>query len=89
MITHYNIAGDYNFAAQSQVDVAEHLEKPSQEVSRAIAANTFNDDTTTYLTYNMKKAVHQACKHEADKSTVLKYLGKAKELISTHNVTGD
>lgn len=83
--TQYNIAGDYNFAAaKNQADIVEQLEKLSQDVSRAIAAKVIEDEETANdLDYNMKKAVHQARKPEADKSAVLEYLGKAKELIAT------
>jgi hypothetical protein len=84
VVTQYNIAGDFNFgAAKNKTDVAEQLEKLSAEVSRAIAANIFADDTATDLEYNMKKAIQQARKPESNQATVLEHLNTVKELTTT------
>lgn len=78
----YNAAGNINFGTvQNQVDVLDELTKLQAELTKAIEADIFDEDTATDAEYQLKKAVQQAQKPEPEKKTVLEHLQEAKALI--------
>ena len=84
VIYQYNAAGDINFAGvQNKQEAINQLKKLQAEVSKAIEANVFDEDTATDLEYNVKKAVQQAEKPTPSKKTILDHLDRAKGLINT------
>jgi hypothetical protein len=78
----YNAAGNINFGTvQNKMDAIGELEKLQTELSKAIEADVFDEDTATDAEYRITKAVQQAKKPKPDKKTVLDHLQKAKALI--------
>ncbi|MBI1925288.1 hypothetical protein HYR99_13685 [Candidatus Poribacteria bacterium] len=83
VIYQYNAAGNINFAdVQDKIDAIKELKKLQSEVSKAIEANIFDEETATDVEYNVKKAVQQAEKPTPSKKTLLDYLNTAKALVS-------
>ena len=79
----YNAAGDINFGAvQNKMEVVAELGKLQAELAEAIRAGLFDEDTATDVEYQLKKAVQQAEKPEADKKSVLQHLQEARALIA-------
>jgi hypothetical protein len=78
----YNAAGDINFGAvQNKMDVIQQLERLQAEISQAAEQGALDEETATDAEYQIKKAVQQAKKPEADKKTVLDHLNEAKAAI--------
>jgi len=78
----YNAAGDINFGAvQNKAEVVGELEKLQAELTKAIEAGVFDEETAIDAEYKVTKAVQQANKPEPDKKTVLDHLQEAKALI--------
>jgi predicted DNA-binding ArsR family transcriptional regulator len=79
----YNAAGNINFGAvQNKMEVIVELQKLQAEVTKAIEAGVFEEDTATDVEYQVKKAVQQSKQSEPDKKTILDHLNEAKALIS-------
>ncbi len=79
----YNAAGDINFGAvQNKAAVVGELQKLQAELTQAIEAGVFDEDTATDTEYQLTKAIQQAKKPEPDKKTVLDHLNEAKALIT-------
>ena len=63
--------------------VVEELRKLVDELGRAQASGALDEDAATDAEYQVKKALNQAQKPDADKRTILDYLAAANEVITT------
>ena len=79
----YNAAGNINFGPiQNRAEVVDELKKLLTELDTATQAGVLDEEVATDTEYQLKKAVQQAQKPEANKQTILDYLNQGKELIS-------
>ena len=79
----YNAAGNINFGAVSnRAAFHEELRKLEAEVASAISANAIEGEIAVDVEHAMKKAVIQAEKPEPEKSALVEYLTRAKDLVA-------
>ncbi len=82
--TQYNIAGDYNpGVAQDREGAVAELRKLIKEIARAQAEGTLGADLATDADYQVKKAILQAEKPDADGATIVDHLKTAGAVIAS------
>ncbi len=67
---------------QNKADVIGELKKLQQELGRVIEQEAVAGDAAIDAEYEVKKALAQAEKPQANKTTLLKHLTRAKDLVS-------
>jgi hypothetical protein len=78
----YNAAGDINFGAvQNRLDLVGELGKLQREMTTAVQAGLFDEETATDAEYQLTKAVQEAKKPAPNKRTLLDHLNSAKTLV--------
>jgi hypothetical protein len=85
----YNATGDINFGAvQNRMDLMGELEKLQRELTTAVQAGLFDEETATDTPYQLTKAVQEAKKPAPDKGTLLEHLNSAKRLVESVAAAG-
>jgi hypothetical protein len=82
VIYQYNAAGDINLSSvQNRVDLVGELEKLQRELTTAVQAGIFDEETAADAPYQVTKAIQEAKKPEPHKGRLLDYLNTAKSLV--------
>ena len=89
-VTHqhnFNVSGNVNFGAiQDKASLIEELKKLQSEINTAISQNSLEEETAIDVNSSIQKAIIQAEKPVADKTTLLRHITTAKNIVTS--VTG-
>jgi hypothetical protein len=89
VVYQYNAAGDINLdGVGNRAEFTEQLQKLQQEINRAREASALSEDAAAEGEYHLKKAAIEAKKPDADKGSLLKYLGAAKGVFEAAAAAG-
>lgn len=79
----YNAAGDINFGAvQNKIDMVDELKKLLAELATATAQHVLDEEAAIDAESALKKALRQAEQPNPNKTTLLKHLNQAKNIVS-------
>src|SRR5260370_41504592 len=85
----YNAAGDMHFNSIHNVnELIPHLQQLSAEIDQAITTGKIDKETGNAAKAELAKAVADAHKPDAKKTTLVTYLTKAQALLAGITATG-
>jgi hypothetical protein len=75
-------------AVQNRPQLVDALEKLQRELTAAVQAGLFDEETATDAEYRLTKAVQEAKKPAPNKGTLLEHLNSVKSLVESVAAAG-